>query len=368
MGTKHYGIVDDITEGEPGSATGSLSVSGIHADSVHSVASMVVIGSPANSGVDLAQLVLTAEQAIKLGALITSAAQEALVAAIRQVVTEAPLFVPRMPKTGKPMSVRMTNCGSLGWVTDKENGYRYQATHPETGRAWPAIPDALLALWNEVSGFEKPPEACLVNFYDPDAKMGLHQDRDETEFAAPVVSVSLGDQCLFRVGGVSRSDPTRSFRLSSGDVFVFGGESRLVFHGVDRVALRGETPRRDVPAEQQLARLHGEAHFRAGGDQRDVARKALGQNVGALGGMVAEVGAGAQRRQRLTRERQHRRRIRVGERELPALGDFDGIGRAEDVEVGDGTQRGQMLDGLMRRSVFAQADGIVRHQIDHAFA
>jgi DNA oxidative demethylase len=163
------------------------------------------------------------------------AAQEALVAAIRHAVAEAPLFVPRMPKTGKPMSVRMTNCGSLGWVTDKENGYRYQPTHPETGRPWPAIPDELLALWKEVSGFGKPPEACLVNFYDPEAKMGLHQDRDESEFGAPVVSVSLGDQCLFRVGGVSRSDPTRSFRLSSGDVFVFGGESRLIFHGVDRI-------------------------------------------------------------------------------------------------------------------------------------
>nr|WP_210308818.1 alpha-ketoglutarate-dependent dioxygenase AlkB [Shinella fusca] len=163
------------------------------------------------------------------------AAQEVLVAAIRAVVAEAPLFMPRMPKTGKPMSVRMTNCGSLGWVTDKDGGYRYQPTHPETGRPWPAIPDPLLALWDAVSGYDKPPEACLVNFYDPDAKMGLHQDRDENEFAAPVVSVSLGDQCLFRVGGVSRSDPTRSFRLSSGDVFVFGGESRLIFHGVDRI-------------------------------------------------------------------------------------------------------------------------------------
>jgi alkylated DNA repair protein (DNA oxidative demethylase) len=131
------------------------------------------------------------------------AAQEVLVAAIRQVVVEAPLFVPRMPRTGKPMSVRMTNCGSLGWVTDKDNGYRYQPVHPETGRPWPAIPAALLALWEEVSGFDKPPEACLVNFYDPDAKMGLHQDRDENAFAAPVVSVSLGDQCLFRVGGPS---------------------------------------------------------------------------------------------------------------------------------------------------------------------
>ncbi len=163
------------------------------------------------------------------------AAQDALVAAIRGVVAEAPLFVPRMPKTGKPMSVRMTNCGPLGWVTDKDSGYRYQATHPETGNPWPAIPADLLVLWEKLSGFEKPPEACLVNFYEPDAKMGLHQDRDETEFAAPVVSVSLGDQCLFRVGGVSRSDPTRSFRLSSGDVFVFGGESRLIFHGVDRI-------------------------------------------------------------------------------------------------------------------------------------
>lgn len=161
--------------------------------------------------------------------------QESLVSAIRQIVAEAPLFVPRMPKTGKPMSVRMTNCGSLGWVTDKDGGYRYQPAHPETGRPWPAIPEALLALWNGVSGFEKPPEACLVNFYDPEAKMGLHQDRDEAEFSAPVVSVSLGDQCLFRVGGVSRGDPTRSFRLSSGDVFVFGGESRLIFHGVDRI-------------------------------------------------------------------------------------------------------------------------------------
>ena len=163
------------------------------------------------------------------------AAQEALVAAIRAVVAEAPLFVPRMPRTGKPMSVRMTNCGPLGWVTDKEGGYRYQPMHPETGRPWPVIPEPLLALWNEVSGYEKPPEACLVNFYDPDAKMGLHQDRDENEFAAPVVSVSLGDQCLFRVGGTARSDPTQSLRLSSGDVFVLGGESRLVFHGVDRI-------------------------------------------------------------------------------------------------------------------------------------
>jgi alkylated DNA repair protein (DNA oxidative demethylase) len=163
------------------------------------------------------------------------AEQEALVADIRRVVAAAPLFVPAMPKTGKPMSVRMTNCGPLGWVTERERGYRYQPVHPVTGAPWPGIPKTLLDLWSTVSGFDKPPEACLVNFYDSDAKMGLHQDRDEKAFAAPVVSVSLGDQCLFRVGGTGRSDPTRSFRLSSGDVVVLGGESRLIFHGVDRI-------------------------------------------------------------------------------------------------------------------------------------
>jgi DNA oxidative demethylase len=162
-------------------------------------------------------------------------AQAALVTDIRAVVAAAPFFVPEMPRTGKPMSVRMTNCGPLGWVTDRTGGYRYQPTHPVTGDPWPAIPQALIDLWTEVSGCVRPPEACLVNFYDDTAKMGLHQDRDETDFLAPVVSVSLGDQCLFRIGGTARNDPTRSFRLSSGDVVVLGGESRLVFHGVDRI-------------------------------------------------------------------------------------------------------------------------------------
>ncbi|MCP8895805.1 alpha-ketoglutarate-dependent dioxygenase AlkB [Shinella daejeonensis] len=162
-------------------------------------------------------------------------AQAGLVEAVRAIVRDAPLFVPRMPKTGKPLSVRMTNCGPLGWVTDREGGYRYQAHHPATGNPWPAIPESLLRLWQAVSDHAGPPEACLVNFYDADARMGLHQDRDESAFSAPVVSVSLGDQCLFRVGGLERGDPTRSFRLSSGDVVVLGGESRLVFHGVDRI-------------------------------------------------------------------------------------------------------------------------------------
>ncbi len=163
------------------------------------------------------------------------ASQEQLVASIREIVAEAPLFVPAMAGTGKEMSVRMTNCGPLGWVTDKERGYRYQPTHPVTGRPWPAIPAMLLDIWNRVSGSEKPPEACLVNFYDDDARMGLHQDRDEKDLEAPVVSVSLGNACLFRIGGTNRKDPTMSIKLTSGDVFVIGGAGRLCFHGVDRI-------------------------------------------------------------------------------------------------------------------------------------
>ncbi len=162
-------------------------------------------------------------------------AQAALVEDIRAVVAAAPLFAPEMPRTGKPMSVRMTNCGPLGWVTDKDRGYRYQPTHPVTGDPWPAIPARLLDLWTTVAGDRRPPEACLVNFYGGEAKMGLHQDRDEKDLGAPVVSVSLGDACLFRVGQVRREGPTVSFRLESGDIVVLGGEGRLCFHGVDRI-------------------------------------------------------------------------------------------------------------------------------------
>lgn len=162
------------------------------------------------------------------------AEQSALVAELREVARRAPFYTPAMPRSGRPFSVRMTNCGPLGWVSDRA-GYRYQPTHPETGWPWPAIPPRLLDLWDEVSGYPHPPEACLVNFYDAEAKMGLHQDRDEADFAAPLVSISLGDSCRFRLGGVERTDRTRSFVLASGDVLVLAGPARLAFHGVDRI-------------------------------------------------------------------------------------------------------------------------------------
>lgn len=160
--------------------------------------------------------------------------QQSLLDEIRAVVGQAPLYRPEMPRSGKPFSVRMTNCGQLGWVADKA-GYRYQDRHPVTGAAWPPIPERLLKLWDDLTGHPGRPQACLVNFYDTSARMGLHQDRDESDFSAPVLSISLGDACLFRIGGTERGQPTRSFRLESGDVVILGGESRLAFHGVDRI-------------------------------------------------------------------------------------------------------------------------------------
>ncbi len=162
-------------------------------------------------------------------------AQADLLVTLRAAVAQAPLFTPEMPKTGKPFSVRMTNLGSLGWVSDKERGYRYQPTHPITNLPWPAMPDMLTKLWQAVANYPQPPQACLVNFYTSSAKMGLHQDRDEQDFAAPVVSISLGDTALFRWGGTTRGGKTLSVKLHSGDVFVFGGTARLCFHGIDRV-------------------------------------------------------------------------------------------------------------------------------------
>ncbi|HEX5775631.1 MAG TPA: alpha-ketoglutarate-dependent dioxygenase AlkB [Caulobacteraceae bacterium] len=160
-------------------------------------------------------------------------AQAALVSQVLAAAKIAPFYRPVTPG-GKPMSVEMTGLGPLCWVTDT-GGYRYEAVHPVTGMAWPAIPPLLLDLWAEVCDPAVGPDACLVNLYRGSAKMGLHQDRDEADFGFPVLSVSLGDTAVFRIGGTKRTDPTASVRLASGDVCVLAGEARLAFHGIDRV-------------------------------------------------------------------------------------------------------------------------------------
>ena len=131
-------------------------------------------------------------------------------AQVQAVLDEAPAYHARMPKNGQKMSVAMSNAGALGWYTDKDGGYRYIAQHPDTGRSWPAIPQIALDVWRAVTAEAPEPEACLINLYRDTAKMGLHQDRDETDLAAPVLSVSLGDEALFRLGGTSRKDGTRA--------------------------------------------------------------------------------------------------------------------------------------------------------------
>lgn len=157
-----------------------------------------------------------------------------LIENLRRAVAEAPLFQPVMPRTGKPFSVRMTNLGPLGWVSDRA-GYRYQPTHPDTGKPWPAMPELVMEVWRKVSNYPQPPQACLVNHYGGGARMGLHQDKDEEDFAAPVVSISLGDTAIFRIGGSERGGKTETIKLQSGDVLAMGGPSRLCFHGIDRV-------------------------------------------------------------------------------------------------------------------------------------
>lgn len=170
-----------------------------------------------------------------LPGFLTRAAQEALLADVLEVARAAPFYRPVMPRTGRPFSIEMTNAGPLGWVSDR-SGYRYQPTHPETGAPWPAIPASVLALWRAIADYPHAPECCLVNRYcAPRARMGLHRDEDEAARDAPVVSVSLGDDCVFRIGGPGRRDPTRSFRLRSGDVLVLDGAARGSYHGVDRL-------------------------------------------------------------------------------------------------------------------------------------
>jgi len=164
---------------------------------------------------------------------MNEAAQQQLTEQVTALAALAPPYRPVTPG-GKAMSVAMTNLGPLGWITDA-GGYRYEPVHPVTGRPWPSIPAALTALWAELCDAAVPPDCCLVNFYDAGAKMGLHRDFDEADFRFPVLSASLGDTALFRLGGLRRADPTGQIRLASGDVVVLGGEARRAYHGVDRI-------------------------------------------------------------------------------------------------------------------------------------
>ena len=159
-------------------------------------------------------------------------AQEAVVATVRRLVLAAPLFQPDTPY-GRPMSVRMTAAGSFGWHSDRR-GYRYISRHPN-GMEWPAIPKEILAIWDRVTGLARRPDCCLVNWYGEGTRMGLHQDRDEADFSWPVVSISLGDDGLFRIGNRTRGGKTESVWLASGDVVVMGGDARLTYHGIDRI-------------------------------------------------------------------------------------------------------------------------------------
>ncbi|WP_323767440.1 alpha-ketoglutarate-dependent dioxygenase AlkB [Antarctobacter sp.] len=165
------------------------------------------------------------------------AAQEALVVRLREVLATAPLFIPRTRRG--PMSVRMSAAGKYGWISDAR-GYRYDTQHPD-GTPWPPIPDEVSAIWQAVSGCARAPECCLINWYGADARMGLHRDEDEADLSCPVVSVSLGDDGLFRMGNIARSGRTESIWLKSGDVVVMGGTARLAHHGVDRIRFGSST-------------------------------------------------------------------------------------------------------------------------------
>ncbi|MCC8939022.1 DNA oxidative demethylase AlkB [Bradyrhizobium sp. Arg68] len=161
-----------------------------------------------------------------------------LIPALRAIVKQAP-FRHLITPGGHRMSVAMTNCGSLGWVSDP-SGYRYDPIDPDSGKPWPPLPDVLCKLAASAAaegGFNGfAPEACLINRYVPGAKLSLHQDKDELDYAAPIVSVSLGLPAIFLFGGLKRSDTPRRYRLEHGDVAVWGGPSRLFYHGVAPLA------------------------------------------------------------------------------------------------------------------------------------
>ncbi|WP_415405180.1 alpha-ketoglutarate-dependent dioxygenase AlkB family protein [Tateyamaria sp. SN3-11] len=163
---------------------------------------------------------------------LDAAAQADLVRAVRKLAEAAPMFSPETPY-GKPMSVRMTSAGTVGWYADRR-GYRYAPQHP-SGVDWPPIPDAVLALWRDLTGLARDPDCCLINYYGEAARMGMHQDKDEADFKWPVLSVSLGDSGLFRIGNTTRGGKTESLWLESGDVVLMCGDARLTYHGVDRI-------------------------------------------------------------------------------------------------------------------------------------
>ena len=199
-----------------------------------------------------------------LAGYLDTVQQERLLATIRQLLAEAPLYRPTMPRTGRPFSVEMSNCGPLGWVSDQK-GYRYTRRHPETGRPWPAMPAAVRTIWREVSGYPHPPEACLINWYGPGAKLGLHRDGDEDDPHAPIVSISLGDDAWFRIGGLRRRDPTRRLRLRSGDVVVLAGTARHAYHGIDRI-VPGTSPLLGEPGRFNLTLRRVTAPLSSSGD------------------------------------------------------------------------------------------------------
>lgn len=178
------------------------------------------------------------EQAMKIGGFellksyLNSADQLDLVNDLRSVAQAAPMRSP-VTRWGKPMSVRMTSAGRVGWISDRR-GYRYEPQHPD-GMDWPPIPDRILTLWKDITGLTRQPDCCLINYYGEGARMGLHQDKDEVDFSYPVLSISLGDDGLFRMGGTERGGKTQSVWLTSGDVVVMGGAARLAYHGVDRI-------------------------------------------------------------------------------------------------------------------------------------
>lgn len=165
-------------------------------------------------------------------AALSAPAQANLLQEVLAAERLSPFYHPITPG-GRPFSVRMTNMGPLGWVSDRA-GYRYQPRHPSTDEAWPAIPQSLLDLWFQLTGWPSAPDACLINHYQDTAKMGLHQDRDEQDLTAPVLSLSLGDTAIFRIAS-PESGRSTSLKLTSGDICALTGPARLARHGIDRI-------------------------------------------------------------------------------------------------------------------------------------